>query len=150
MKNVVMLLLLFMSSCFYAQDKDARLLWETDFEIAKTKSKVQDKPILMLFTGSDWCAPCKMLKKDFFHSDAFIAKSKNYVLLLVDFPRNKELITTSQSTANKSLNAKYGVRSLPTLIAVNYKGEIIDKIKSYNSGRDTRYHFEFIDKILKK
>jgi len=149
MKNVVVLLLLFISSCFYAQNHDTRLVWETDFEVAKNKSKTENKPVLMLFTGSDWCPPCKMLKKDFFYSDAFIAKSKNYVLLLIDFPRDKELITTSQETANKTLNAKYGVRSLPTLIAVNYKGEIIDKIKSYNSGRDTRYHFEFIEKILK-
>jgi len=149
MKNVLMLVLLFISSYFYAQEHDTRLIWQTDFEVAKNQSKAENKPILMLFTGSDWCPPCKMLKKDFFYSDAFIAKSKNYVLLLVDFPRNKELISTSQAIANKTLNAKYGVRSLPTLIGVNYKGEIIDKIKSYNSGRDTRYHFEFIDKILK-
>lgn len=149
MKNVVMLLLLFVSSCFYAQEHNDKLVWETDFEVAKNKSKTEKKPILMLFTGSDWCPPCKMLKKDFFYSDAFITKSKNYVLLLVDFPRDKELITVSQEKENKVLNAKYGVRSLPTLIAVNYKGEIIDRIKSYNSGRDTRYHFEFIDKILK-
>jgi len=148
MKNVVMLLLLFLSSCFYAQEHDARLVWETNFEMAKKQSKVENKPILMLFTGSDWCPPCKMLKKDFFYSDAFIAKSKNYVLLMVDFPRNKELISTSKAIENKALNTKYGVRSLPTLIAVNYKGEIIDKIKSYNSSRDTRYHFEFINKIL--
>ena len=101
----------------------------------------------MLFTGSDWCSPCKMLKKDFFYSDAFIEKSKKFVLLLVDFPRNKELITPTQEAAHKVLNSKYGVRSLPTIIAVNYKGEVLDKIKSYNSGRDTRYHFEFIDKL---
>jgi len=138
-----------MSSCFYAQEHDTGLVWETNFEVAKNQSKVENKPILMLFTGSDWCPPCKMLKKDFFNSEAFIAKSTNYVLLLVDFPRNKELITVSQEKENKTLNAKYGVRSLPTLIAVNYNGEIIDKIKSYNSGRDTRDHFEFIDKILK-
>ena len=29
------------------------------------------------------------------------------------------------------------MRSLPTLLAVNYKGDVIDKIKSYNSARDT-------------
>ena len=148
MKSVLMIVLLFVSTLFYAQEHDTRLNWETDFEIAKTKSKKSKKPILMLFTGSDWCAPCKMLKKDFFYSDKFIAKSKHFVLLLVDFPRNKELITPAQEAANKVLNSKYGVRSLPTLIAVNYKGNILDKIKSYNSGRDTSYHFDFIDKLL--
>jgi len=149
MKSIFVIVLLFVSTLFYAQEHDIRLNWETDFEVAKSKAKKMNKPILMLFTGSDWCAPCKMLKKDFFQSDAFVVKSKMFVLLLVDFPRNKELITSTQEAANKVLNSKYGVRSLPTVIAVNYKGEILDKIKSYNSGRDTRYHFEFVDKLLK-
>ena len=149
MNSVLMIVLLFVSTLFYAQEHDTRLNWETDFEIAKTKSKKSKKPILMLFTGSDWCAPCKMLKKDFFYSDKFIAKSKNFVLLMVDFPRNKDLITPDQEVANKVLNSKYGVRSLPIIIAVNHKGQVIDKIKSYNSSRDTRYHFQFIDKLLK-
>ncbi len=147
MKNILVIVLLFISTLFYAQEHDQRLKWETDFDVAKAKAKTSDKPILILFTGSDWCPPCKMLKKDFFHSDAFVDKSKKFVLLLVDFPRNKELITPTQEAANKVLNSKYGVRSLPTVIAVNHKGEVLDKIKSYNSGRDTRYHFEFIDKL---
>lgn len=149
MKNVLVIVLLFVSTLFYAQEHDTRLNWETNFEVAKTKANKTKKPILMLFTGSDWCPPCKMLKKDFFYSDAFIAKSKKFVLLMVDFPRNKELITPTQEAANKVLNSQYGVRSLPTVIAVNYKGEILDKIKSYNSGHDTSYHFEFVDKLLK-
>jgi len=149
MKSVLVIVVLFVSTLFYAQEHDTRLYWETDFEVAKTKAKKNNKPILMLFTGSDWCPPCKMLKKDFFHSDEFIAKSTNFVLLMVDFPRNKELITPTQEAANKVLNSKYGVRSLPIVIAVNHKGQVIDKIKSYNSNRDTRYHFKFIDKLLK-
>lgn len=149
MKNVLLVVILFVGILSYAQNHDTRLDWETNFELAKTKAKKSKKPILMLFTGSDWCPPCKMLKKDFFYSEAFIVKSKNFILLMVDFPRNKELITPAQEAANKVLNSKYGVRSLPVVIAVNYKGQVIDKIKSYNSGRDTRYHFEFIDKLLK-
>ena len=149
MKNVLMIVVLFVSTLFYAQEYDAGLDWETNFELAKTKAKKEKQPILMLFTGRDWCPPCKMLKKDFFNSEAFIAKSESFVLLMVDFPRNKELITPAQEAANKVLNSKYGVRSLPVVIAINHKGQVIDKIKSYNSGRDTRYHFEFIDKLLK-
>ena len=148
MKNTLVIILLFVSTLFYAQEHDGRLKWETDFEVAKTKSKKSNKPILMLFTGSDWCQPCKNLNRDFFKSDKFVSKSNKFVLLLVDFPRNKELITPGQESANKALSTKYGIRSFPTIIAVKHNGAIIDKIKSYNSGRDTSYHFEFIDKIL--
>ena len=90
-----------------------------------------------------------LMKKDFFNSTQFKAQSSEFVLLLVDFPKNKDLISDTQEAQNKELNKAYGVRSLPTLIAVNHNGNVIDKIKSYNAQRDTSAHFEFIDKISK-
>ena len=149
MNRIVLILTLFVSTFFYAQQGNAQLNWETDFNVAKTKAKKGNKPILMLFTGSDRCPPCKLLKKDFFNSTQFKAQSSEFVLLLVDFPKNKDLISDTQEAQNKELNKAYGVRSLPTLIAVNHNGNVIDKIKSYNAQRDTSAHFEFIDKISK-
>jgi thioredoxin-related protein len=149
MSKIILILTFFVSSFFYGQQGSAHLNWETDFNVAKTKAKKSNKPILMLFTGSDWCPPCKLLKKDFFNSTQFKSKSKDFVLLLVDFPKNKDLISGTQVAQNKELNKAYGVRSLPTLIAVNHNGNVIDKIKSYNAQRDTSAHFEFIDKISK-
>lgn len=148
MKNFFIIMVLFASAFIYGQQKDSGLTWETNFEKAKEQAKKENKPILMLFTGSDWCPPCKLLKKDFFNSPEFKAKSSEFILLLVDFPRNKDLVSAQQVAANKKLNSEYGVGSLPTLIAVDYKGNMIDKIKSYNAGRDTRYHHEFIDRVL--
>lgn len=132
-----------------AQQNEVSLSWETDFNTAKLKAKKSNKPILMLFTGSDWCPPCKLLKKDFFNSSKFIAKADNFVLLLVDFPKNKKALSKLQETQNKQLNLDYGVRSLPTLIAVNYQGHIINKIKDYNAQRNTSSHFNFIENVLK-
>jgi thioredoxin-related protein len=149
MNKIVLILAFFVSSFFYAQQGRTHLNWETDFNVAKTKAKKSNKPILMLFTGSDWCPPCKLLKKDFFNSTQFKSKSKDFVLLLVDFPKNKDLISDTQEAQNKELNKAYGVRSLPTLIAVNHNGNVIDKIKSYNAQRDTSAHFEFIDKVTR-
>lgn len=150
MNKIVLLLALCVSTLFYAQHDDAtQLNWETDFEIAKKKSQKSKKPILMLFTGSDWCPPCKLLKKDFFNSLEFKAKADEFVLLLVDFPKSETLLSDTQVSQNKALNKAYGVRSLPTLIAVNYQGHIIDKIKNYNANRNTKAHFDFIDRVLK-
>jgi thioredoxin-related protein len=140
--------LVFVAQYTSAQEEESKLKWETNFELAKSKSKKDKKPILMLFTGSDWCAPCKMLKNDFFDNSDFIEKSNSFIMLMVDFPRNKELVSRDQEIANKLLSAKYGVKSFPTLIAINHKGAIIDKIKSYSSTRDTRYHYKFIENLL--
>ena len=38
--------------------------WLVDFEKAKTQAAKEGKPILMEFTGSDWCPPCKALHKN--------------------------------------------------------------------------------------
>lgn len=100
--------LVFVAQYTSAQEEESKLKWETNFELAKSKSKKDKKPILMLFTGSDWCAPCKMLKNDFFDNSDFIEKSNSFIMLMVDFPRNKELVSRDQEIANKLLSAKYG------------------------------------------
>lgn len=148
MNKIVLILTLCMSTFFYAQQNSgAQLNWETNFDVAKVKAQKSNKPILMLFTGSDWCPPCKALKKDVLNSSMFKEKSKVFVLLLVDFPKNKERISSQQANANKELNMAYGVRSFPTLIAVDYKGNVIDKIKNYNSNDGANKYFAFIDQI---
>ncbi len=147
-KLVICLVLVIVTQLVFAQDNIESIVWETDFELAKSKSQKSQKPILMLFTGSDWCAPCKMLKANFFDSSEFIKMSNNFIMLMVDFPKDKALITHEQEKLNTLLSAKYGVKSFPTLIAINYDGAIIDKIKSYSSVSDTVYYFSFINKLI--
>lgn len=151
MKRILVLAFILLTTIVIAQNEKGKLHWETNFELAKKKSTKHKKPILMLFTGSDWCPPCKKLKADFFNSDGFAKQADKFVLLMVDLPRNKELVGgEEQYKANMMLNTKYGVSSIPVVMAVDANGGIIDKIKSYNAAGDTSYHFEFIDKVLKK
>jgi len=66
MNKIIVLVMLIASSIIHAQEKNDKVNWQTDFDLAKKQAKEENKPILMLFTGSDWCPPCKMLKKRFF------------------------------------------------------------------------------------
>lgn len=145
----LLIILLFVSCLGIAQNSTGKLLWETDFDLAKKKARKEGKPILMLFTGSDWCPPCKKLKADFFDSQKFKDKSHNFVLLMVDLPKNIELIGKEQYESNKQLHKKYGIGSIPVIIVTNSSGGIIDKIKNYNAARDTSEHFKFIDDLLR-
>ncbi len=150
MKKSLIVVALFFSVVLFAQKSHSNINWETNFEVAQKKAKKQNKPILMLFTGSDWCPPCKALKRDFFNSAEFKTYSKKFVFLYVDFPRNKELLTEKQTVANKALGKKYGIKSFPIIVAVNSSGKVIDRIKSYNATGETRYHYDFVDKVLKR
>ena len=74
------------------------------------KAKAEKKMVLMDFTGSDWCPPCKALHKNVLTSPEFEAYAdKNLVLVEVDFPRTKPQ-TEELKAANKALAEKYDRR----------------------------------------
>src|SRR4051812_42316213 len=66
--------------------------WLTDLTKAKALAKKENKIVLMDFTGSDWCPPCKALHRNVLTAKEFtdFAKEK-LVLVLVDFPTGKPL-----------------------------------------------------------
>lgn len=132
-----------------AQDKP--LDWFTDFEAARELSRTEDKPLLLYFTGSDWCRPCKNLKADFFNSEDFEERSKDFVLVLVDLPRNKNLITIEQRQKNMGLKVDYNKRGgFPSLVGMNADGEILGNIVGYRQSSGPGTHFAFLDEILVK
>jgi len=62
-----------------------------------------------MYTGSDWCPPCKKLNKQIWKSETFIDYSKdNYVLYKADFPRKKANKLPSEIVAqNKQLAERF-------------------------------------------
>jgi thioredoxin-related protein len=148
MKKLLFFAVLFIGFSVTAQE-DVKIDCLTDFEKAKKISKKTKKPILIYFTGSDWCPPCKMLKEDFFYTEKFKEKAANFVLVMADFPRRIDIITEKQREKNKKLGKKYNRKSkFPNIVAVDHKGNEIDNITSYNMLRDTSRHYKFLEKIM--
>ncbi len=121
--------------------------WQTNYDKALRSAKSQNKNILVYFTGSDWCTPCKKLKTDLFDTQAFADVAKNYVLLYVDYPRNQDLLTQQQRSQNEKLLSKYNKKKVfPLLQIVNKKGRAIDQYSGYSMTGDVRYHLDFLKK----
>ncbi|WP_203295622.1 thioredoxin family protein [Luteirhabdus pelagi] len=150
-KFVFILLVAFTTIGFSQQDeRDTNLSWITNVEEAVKISTEEEKPILLYFTGSDWCAPCKMLKEDFFESEAFQQRANDMVLVLIDYPRRMDVISTEQLNYNKTIIAKYNKeRTFPKVLMLDSKGKELDRISGYSPLRDTKNHFDFIDQYLK-
>ena len=103
------------------------LKWLTDYKKAAAQAKNENKLLLMDFTGSDWCPPCKILHKQFFGAEEFKAfAKKNLVLLELDFPFHKEL-PPKLKEQNDSLAAKYKIGGYPTVIVLGKSDKILSK-----------------------
>ena len=105
--------------------------------------------VLMDFNGSDWCPPCKALRKNVLSTKEFedYAK-KNLVLVDVDFPRGKEL-PADQKKANEALSEKYGIEGLPTVIVLSGDGKQLKKKVGY-SGQETKDFIAELEKLKKQ
>lgn len=146
-KRFLTLALFFMAMFAKAQGQSSELSWHTNLEDAERISQKTNKPILLYFTGSDWCSPCKMLKKDFFDSPEFAARADKMVLMMIDYPRRIDILTQEQLAYNKTLLEKYNPKKVfPMLLFLNHKGKVKGKMEGYSPLRDTHAHFEFIDR----
>lgn len=92
-----------MSSLSYSQN------WQSNFEAAKTLALKENKNILLVFSRSDWCAPCIKLENIVWKSEAFKSESeKNWVIYKADFPKKKaNQLTSELMESNNRLAEKY-------------------------------------------
>ena len=65
--------------------------FETNLEEATEAARAEDKNVLLVFTGSDWCKPCILLKREVLGAPEFKEYAKeNLVLVNLDFPFRKQ------------------------------------------------------------
>ena len=129
MKHLLLSALVLAASTVFAADG-----WQTDYKAALEQAAKENKPVLLDFTGSDWCGWCIKLDKETFSQPDFIKfAEKNLILVTVDFPRN-----TTQSAdvkkQNGDLEKKFGVNGFPTLVLVDSKGKEIARNPGYLAG----------------
>ncbi len=117
---------------------EERLLWLENFEEAQEIAKIEDKTILVDFTGSDWCGWCIKLDNEVFSQTAFIDYANaNLVLVKLDFPR-KVSQTEEKKKYNRALAQKYGIKGFPTILLFDASGEVIAKT-GYQQGGPESY-----------
>lgn len=131
---------LFLSSLSHAEmDEKPHADWITDFEAAKAKAKAEDKPILVDFTGSDWCGWCIKLDKEVFTKASFTEyASENLVLLEIDFPSKKVKQSAELKAQNKAMAEKYGIKGFPTILLLDAEGKVIERT-GYKRGGPEKY-----------
>lgn len=88
------------------------------YEAALEKAKAEKKPLLIYFTGSDWCPFCIYFDRDVLSRDDFKKYAeKNCVMVVCDFPRKK--LPKELALKNEELAKKFGIEGFPTMVLMN-------------------------------
>lgn len=104
--------------------------WNTSLSEAKTIASKENKPILLVFSGSDWCALCIKLEKSVWQSDDFKKEANTgWVLVKADFPKKKNnQQSEEQKTQNKTLAEKYNKEGFfPLVVVLDKTGKVLGK-----------------------
>ena len=116
--------------------------WYTDLDEAKAVAAKENKPLLVDFTGSDWCGYCIKLHAEVFDKPEFEAFAKNYVLVELDFPSKKPQ-PPEEKAKNKATQAKFGVSGFPTVLLLDAKtGEAYGRQSGYGPGSGPKAYIE--------
>ena len=125
MKQFLLFIIIVLTQTNTAQTVD--LNWHTDLSKAVSISINEKKPIMLFFTGSDWCGWCMRLKKEVFNHEKFKIWSDDKIILVeLDFPRRKKL-EPNILNQNRELARIFGVSGYPTCWLV--KPQILENSK---------------------
>jgi thioredoxin-related protein len=112
-------------------------LWITGPDAALQQSARTRRPLLINFTGSDWCIWCHRVRDEIFVQKHFLDyAASNLVLLEVDSPRQTKLPAPLEKQ-NNALKEKYAVDSYPTLLLLDADGKELGRLGYMQGGPKT-------------
>ena len=102
--------------------------WMTNMKEAKNLASTENKKVLLVFQGSDWCAPCIKMEREIWDSKEFKEYAKtDLILVKADFPRRKKnKLSEEQEKYNKTLAAKYNKGGyFPFVLVLDSSGKVL-------------------------
>ena len=143
------------SSAFAAKpDTDgARIgVWTQDYDAAVALAKTNNLPLMLNFTGSDWCGWCKLMDRQVFSKKEWEKWAKeNIVLAFIDFPNDKSLVPKKYVARNGRLSDKYGVEGYPTFVVVDPEsGDSIGTLGASREATPEKFISELEELLLQR
>lgn len=105
--------------------------WHTNFDDAQKEATSQNKNIVLVFQGSDWCAPCIKLDKEVWSTQEFQnLANKHFIMLKADFPRRKaNKLSKTLTDQNAKLAQTYNTEGyFPLVVLLDAKANVLGKM----------------------
>jgi thioredoxin-related protein len=105
--------------------------WLTDYKQAQQQAKVNNKFLLLDFTGSDWCGWCKKFDREVLLKPEFKDFARdNLVVVELDFPRAKPQ-SPELRKQNRELAQQYEIVGFPTIVVLSADGQKLWRYDGY-------------------
>ncbi|MFM8951508.1 MAG: thioredoxin family protein [Planctomycetaceae bacterium] len=104
--------------------------WHSSYETALAAATDSGRPVLTVFTGSDWCVHCRHLEENVFHTATFQDWARDrVVLLMIDLPQQG--ISQQERQQRSQVCIKYGIRTFPSVLLIAPDGSAITAQSGY-------------------
>ncbi len=126
--------------------------WNSTLDAAMQQAKATNRPVLAVFSGSDWCKPCIMLKQEVFDKPEFERFAQNkFVLARFDFPRGKKnKLPADQTKQNELAASKLNQEgSFPLVVLISPEGKVLAKT-GYRPGGEAAYEAHLNSLLARK
>lgn len=113
-------------------------VWYDDWDQAIKLAEQTNRPLLVNFTGSDWCIWCQRLEDEVFSQPDFASwASPRFVGVRLDYPQSRSL-PDEVAAQNAQLRQQYSdlVKAFPTVLVVSPSGEVVGKLGYVQGGPD--------------
>jgi thioredoxin-related protein len=117
---------LFLSVWMMAQTS----VWHTNMQEAKNLAEKEHRHIFLNFSGSDWCGPCILLRKEILDAPDFATLADSTLVLVnADFPRmKKNQLPKEQQALNDQLADQYNSKGqFPLTLLLTAEGRILQQ-----------------------
>ena len=109
------------------------IAWMDSLEKARKIGAREKKPILVDFYA-EWCGPCQEMLRTTYKDKQVVERSKRFVSVLIDVDKQTKLAE------------KYGIQSIPTVLFLNAKGDVLRQEVGYH---DSKQFLQITDEVLK-
>lgn len=103
--------------------------WVESFDEAVAQSESSGKPIMFVFSGSDWCSYCQLLEHEVLRTPEFETWSSAKVIkVMVDFPQYHDLpAEIAQQNENLKNHFSTLLKGYPTILLVRADGSVMGR-----------------------
>ena len=114
--------------------------WLTDLEAGRQAARAAGKPLLVYFTGSDWCPACRLLHAEVLTGPDFESFAGGRILVKLDYPPLSER-AVAKVKANPALGklmaikGEFKVTGFPTTVLLAPSGTELARREGYGKGQ---------------